>query len=145
MSNFDFNKFTEKSREAVASAQALAQKRGNPTIETRHLLGALVAQQGGVTPALLEKAGVQIAAVELALDREPSKLPSVSGSGHVQQGAVSGALHAALGRAGDIAGDMGDEFVSAEHLFLALLEADDLKVFFKSFGLEKKKTLEALK
>jgi ATP-dependent Clp protease ATP-binding subunit ClpB len=145
MSNFDFNKFTEKSREAVASAQALAQKRGNPTIETRHLLGALVAQQGGVTPALLEKAGVQVAAVELALDRELAKLPSVSGSGHVQQGAVSGALHAALGRAGDIAAEMGDEFVSAEHLFLALLEADDLKAFVKSFGLEKKKTLEALK
>ena len=110
MSNFDFNKFTEKSREAVAAAQALAQKRGKSEIGTRHLLAALVGQKDGVAPALLEKAGVQVAAVELALDRELAKLPTVSGSGHVQQGAVSGALHAALGRApGDIAGEMGDE------------------------------------
>ncbi len=145
MSNFDFSKFTEKSREAVAAAQALAQKRGNPTIETRHLLAALVGQKDGVVPALLEKAGVQVAAAELALDRELGRLPTVSGSGHVQQGAVSAALHAALGRAGDISKEMGDEYVSAEHLFLALLEADDLRAFAKSFALDKSKLLTALK
>ncbi len=145
MSNFDFTKFTEKSREAVAAAQALAQKRGNPTIETRHLLAALLAQKDGIAPALIEKSGVQLAAVELALDRELKKLPTVSGSGHVQQGAVSGALHAALGKAGELAAARGDEFVSVEHLLLALIEADDLRAFAKSLELRADKLTAALK
>jgi ATP-dependent Clp protease ATP-binding subunit ClpB len=141
----DFNQFTEKSREAVAASQTLAQENGNPAVETWHLLSALLAQPGGIVPALLDKAGAQRAAVELFVSREISRLPKISGAGHVQTGAVSGAFHAALGKAVETARQMRDDFVSVEHLFLALLESPDLAAFRKNFALEKTAVLAALK
>ncbi|MDR2430218.1 MAG: hypothetical protein LBD01_04695, partial [Puniceicoccales bacterium] len=86
----DINKFTEKSREALAASQTIAQENNNPTVETWHLLTALLKQQDGIVPSLLGKMGIQRAAVELTLAREIARLPKVTGSGHVQSGAVSG-------------------------------------------------------
>ncbi len=138
----DFNKFTEKSREAISAAQGLAQEYGNSVIETWHLLAALLRQEEGIVPALLDKMGVQRSAVDLTVAREVARLPKVSGA--AQPGGVSAELHTALGQAGEIAGQMKDDFVSTEHLFLALLDAPGLKNFAKSFSLEKNKVLAAL-
>ncbi|MDR1498491.1 MAG: ATP-dependent chaperone ClpB [Puniceicoccales bacterium] len=141
----DFNQFTEKSREAIAASQTLAQEKGNPAVETWHLLSALLSQTGGIVPALLDKAGVQHAAVLLFVAREIERLPKISGSGHVRAGSVSGAFHSALGAAVETARQMRDDFVSTEHLFLALLESPDLAAFRKNFALEKAAVLDALK
>ncbi|MDR1818389.1 MAG: AAA family ATPase [Puniceicoccales bacterium] len=141
----DFNQFTEKSREAVVASQTIAQENGNPCLETWHLLAALLNQPDGIVPGLLDKTGAQRAAVELFVSREIARLPKVSGAGHVQNGAASGAYHAALGRAAEIARSMRDDFVSTEHLFLALLESPDLAAFAKNFALNKDKILAALK
>ena len=138
----DFNKFTEKSREAISAAQGLAQEYGNSVIEVWHMMLALLRQEEGIVPALLDKMGVQRSAVELTVEREVARLPKVSGM--AQPGGVSAELHAALGKAGEIAGQMKDDFVSTEHLFLALLDAPGCKNFAKSFSLEKNKVLSAL-
>jgi ATP-dependent Clp protease ATP-binding subunit ClpB len=119
----DLNKFTQKSQEAVAQAQAQAAGRGQQAIEPEHLLAALAAQEGGLVPRLLEKAGADPAAVRSEIEGELSRLPAVSGpgaaAGHIS---LSGRAGQVLAKALASAQRMKDEYVSVEHLLLALLE-----------------------
>jgi ATP-dependent Clp protease ATP-binding subunit ClpB len=78
--NANFKKYTEKSREAIVEAQNLSQKRRHSQVESWHLLHALVNQEHGIVPAVLNKMNQGANAVAVALDRELEKLPSVSGS-----------------------------------------------------------------
>ena len=94
--NIDFNKFTEKSAFAVQEAQHLAQRYGQQEIDVWHLLLALVQQEGGIVPSLLERLQVTPAAVQLATEREVDKLPKVSGSVNVSQVYVSSAFQLSL-------------------------------------------------
>ncbi len=142
----DFNKFTEKSREALSSAQTLMTERGNPMLETRHLLSALLAQDGGIVPALLAKMKINAGAFSETLEREIDRLPKVSGGGNVQQGAVSGTVQKVLGKSVEEARALNDDFVSTEHLFLALISsAPELKELFGAFGVSRDAVLAALK
>ena len=76
----DPQKLTVMSRTAVQEAQNEARRRSHNEVETWHLLVALLAQEGGLVPSLVEKLGLTVAAMQLAADRELERLPKVSGS-----------------------------------------------------------------
>ncbi|MCA1945581.1 MAG: ATP-dependent chaperone ClpB [Desulfovibrio sp.] len=119
----DLNTFTQKSQAALAAAQQEAVRRGQQQVDVEHLLHALATQEQGLVPRLLEKAGFDPAAYVGAVEAELKKLPSVTGPG-AQPGqiGITGRCSQVLVKAQDIAKRMQDEFVSVEHLFLAILE-----------------------
>jgi len=146
--NIDFNTFTEKSAFAVQEAQNLARRHGQQEIDVWHLLLALVQQEGGIVPSLLERLQITPAAVQLATQREIDKLPKATGSVNVSQIYVSSALQQAISQADKEKNMLKDEFVSTEHLFLGLLSAESsskLGQFFEQFTLDHNKVLEILK
>ena len=108
----DFNKFTEKSREAITSAQTIMSEHGNPMLETWHLLAALLKQDGGIVPALLAKMKIDNAGFSQNIERELARLPRVSGGGNVQQGAASGTIQKVLAKSVEEARALNDDFVS---------------------------------
>ncbi|MDR0339328.1 MAG: type VI secretion system ATPase TssH, partial [Desulfovibrio sp.] len=117
----DMKSFTEKSQAAVVEAQDLALRLGHQQVDADHLALALVRQEGGLVPRLLEKAGVSAGEYGLALEQELKKLPSVSGPGtDAGQLSISNRMRQILIRAHDAATRMKDEFVSVEHIFCEL-------------------------
>ena len=116
-----FDKLTIKAQEALQRAQALAADRGNPQIEALHLLAALLAEHEGVVRPILEKIGVNRAQLEKIVDAELGHLPKVSGGAQPQLG--DSALKV-IEAAQKLAESMKDEFVSTEHLLLALAQVD---------------------
>jgi ATP-dependent Clp protease ATP-binding subunit ClpB len=112
-----FDKLTVKAQEALQSAQELGAKMGHQQIEPLHLLGALCAQADGVVPPLLSKLGVAPAAIDAEVVRQLEKLPKVSG---ITQQYLSPASNDLLSRAFDEAGRFKDEYVSTEHILLAI-------------------------
>ena len=138
----DANRFTQKSMEALQSAQQLAQSYGNAQIEQLHLLSALLAQDNGLIGQLVGKLGLNLRQLQEQCDTALSRLPKISGSN--QQPYVSAGLSAAMQQAETEMKQMRDEYVSVEHLFLALLEKADSTVKPLLAGVRKDKFLEAL-
>jgi ATP-dependent Clp protease ATP-binding subunit ClpB len=137
-------KMTVMSRQAVQEAQNEARRRSHNEVDTWHLLVALLAQEGGIVPSLVEKLG---SALQLAANRELERLPKVSGAVDVSKIYVTQALNEVLTKAEAEAEALKDEFMSVEHLFLALIAAgkpDTLKKYFASFGLDRAKVLKQL-
>jgi ATP-dependent Clp protease ATP-binding subunit ClpB len=120
----DFQKLTVKAQEAFASAQGDAIARGNPELTPAHLLAALIDQEGGVAPRMLEKAGESPAAVRARLEEQLAELPRMQGA--TAQPQASRALRSALERAFAEAEGLKDEYVAVEHLLLALAETGGL-------------------
>lgn len=116
--------FTSKSQEALSSANLNAQTAGNPTLDTAHLLKALLDQRQGVAVAVLKSAGVDIDALSLAASTEISKLPKASGES-IAQAQPSRALLAAIQTAQTKATKFGDTYISTEILLLALATGND--------------------
>ncbi len=114
------DRFTEKSLEALQSAQRLASKFNHQQMDVEHLLLSLLDQEQGLAPAILTKADVAIDAVKIKLQRELEKLPRVTGGS--DQVALTGRLNRVLGLAEDEAKKMKDDFVSVEHLLLAMID-----------------------
>ena len=144
----DLAKFTQMSRQAVTDAQNIARRLNHNEVETWHLLSALLGQEQGLVPGLVDKLGVTASALQLAVDRELERLPKVTGSVDTSKIYVTQAVNDVFTRAEEEAKTLKDEFVSVEHLFLGLLEVgkpDALKKLFKSFGLDRAKVLTALK
>ena len=143
----NLNQFTQKSLEAIQSAQSLAVEYGNPQIEQPHLLCALVEQEGGFIPQLLTNLGLTIESFRAAARHEVEKLPKVSGSGReADKVYVSGGVDKTLNAAASIAGGMKDEYVSVEHLLLALLDTAErpLKELFGTYRLDREKVMQSL-
>ena len=140
----DANRFTQKSLEALQGAQQLAQSCGNAQVEQLHLLSALLSQEGGLIGQLMEKLGVQLRTAQNVCDGAVSRLPKISGSN--QQPYVSSSLSTALQQAESEMKQMRDEYISVEHLFLALIEKADsgVKPVLSQLGVTKPKFLEAL-
>ena len=111
------DKFTEKAQEAIAAAAEAAAERGQQVVEPAHLLLALLRQEGGITRTLVDRAGGSARGAENALVSEIERLPRVSGGSAPH---LSGALTQALRRAEEEAERLHDEYVSTEHLLLAL-------------------------
>lgn len=144
----DPNTLTEMSRAAITEAQQQARRRSHNEVETLHLLAALLAQEKGIVPALLEKMQITPSALQLSLERELERLPKVSGSVDTAKIYVTQALNTALTKAEEEARQMNDEYVSVEHLFLGLLEVAQpaaLASLWKSFALTKDKVAHALR
>ena len=120
-----FDKFTMKSQEAIQEAQRLAQSKGHQQIEVEHLMSVLLAQPDGVVPAVLKKMGVEVAAISAELDQIMEGFTKVSGAG--VQVYLSQDLNQVLEKAFKVADEMKDEYVSQEHLVLALLDFPHLK------------------
>ena len=140
-------KFTQKSLAAIQAAQELTLQNQNQQIEQVHLLAALLRQEGGLTAQLLKKMGVTVESLDAAVSQELEKLPRVTGSGReADKYYVARAVDAALSRAEQIASEMKDDFVSVEHLLLALLETADgtLKQLFSTYNITKERCLQAL-
>ncbi len=113
------DKFTIKSQEAVQAAQRLAHERGNPEITPEHLLAVLLEQEGGIVVPLLSKLDVAAGDVRPRVTAALDKLPSVAGAAASQSG-PSGELVRVFGAAEREAGALQDEFISTEHLLIAL-------------------------
>ncbi len=139
----DFNKMTQKVREAFQSAQSLAMEFSHQQIDNEHLLLALLRQDDGLAPQLLERMDVSVATTIARVEQDLEKLPSVSGPG-TEAGKiyVTPRLDTLLGRAQKEMSKLGDSFVSVEHLLLAF--ADEKKLF-RELGITRNGILDALK
>ena len=143
----NMNQFTQKSLEAVQAAQTLATEYGNQQIEQVHLLCALVEQEGGFVPQMLTHMGVTVESLDAALRHEVEKLPKVSGSGRkADQVYISSGVDQAMNAALEVATSMKDEYVSVEHLLLALMDKADgtIKPTLTTYRLEREKVMQAL-
>src|SRR3990167_7640189 len=116
------DKFTVKAQEALQAAQSLADQRRHQAIEPEHLLAALLEQREGVVGPVLAKLGARPEAIRDAIATELWKFPAVSGGGGQYLG---GRLRQALERAEAEAARLKDEYVSTEHLLLALAQERD--------------------
>jgi ATP-dependent Clp protease ATP-binding subunit ClpB len=135
-------KLTEKAQEALIEAQGLAEDQHHSNIDPLHLLIRLVEQEGGVVPMVLRSLNVQAAALSGRLRAELAKLPKAYGP---VQLAMSDSLRDVLRKAQDEAAHLRDEYVSTEHLFLALLTVPGAAAaILADFGLNRDKVLSGL-
>ena len=137
-------KFTMKSQEALQGAQSLAQSKGHQQIEPEHLLKILLSQPEGIVPSVLKKMGVEVRVIENEVDEAVNNLPQVSGAG--LQVYMSSALNQILEKAFAVADKMKDEYVSQEHLLLAIIDASHTKAgqALTGHGVNKDTFLQAL-
>jgi ATP-dependent Clp protease ATP-binding subunit ClpB len=142
----DLNRLTEKAQDVIRGAQALAQRRGHAQIDVEHLAAALLSQDGGVAPRIVEKAGGKPASLVQRLEQALDRLPRVSGPGApAGQVYIAPRVNEILTGAETEAQRMKDEYVSVEHLLLALADLKDGTVAeaFRAAGLTREKLLEA--
>lgn len=118
--SFNTNRWTQKSQEAIAEAQGLAERNGNSNIEPEHLLLALLEQGDGIVPQVLTKLNIAVGAMQQQMRAEIARFPRQSGTN--TQAQVSARLRTVLLRAHDEMAPFGDEYVSTEHLLLAILD-----------------------
>lgn len=139
------NKLTQKSLEAIQSAQDLSVSYQNNCVEQMHLLYALLAEEGGLIPQIFTKMGIDANGIKTATLKFVEGMPRVTGGG---RGDIypSRELSEVLVEAEKQAQRMKDEYVSVEHLLLALIEVpdSDVKGIFKSFNVDKNALLKAL-
>ncbi|MFW0169811.1 ATP-dependent chaperone ClpB [Rothia sp. P4278] len=133
--------FTSKSQEALSAANLNAQTAGNPTLDTPHLLKALLDQRQGVAVAVLKAAGIDVDALSVAASTEISKLPKASGES-TAQAQPSRALLSAIQTAQAKAGTFGDTYISTEILLLALAAGNDATARALTAAGASEKTLE---
>ena len=139
----NINKFTQKSMEAVQNCEKLAYEYGNQQIDQPHLLYSLLALEDSLIMKLITKMGIQGDMFKNEAKQAIEKLTKVSGGGQLY---ISNDLNKVLINAEDEAKSMGDEYVSVEHLFLALLKqpSKEMKDLFKTYGITREKFLQAL-
>ncbi len=116
----DLNRYTEKSQEAIRGAQTLAARLSHQQVDNEHLLLALLEQENGLAPSILLKAGVNLESAHRRLMTELDKLPKVQVSGGSQGMYLTQRLAAVIGNAEQEAKKLKDDFVSVEHILLAL-------------------------
>ncbi len=141
------NKFTQKTLEALQSAQQTAIEYQNQTLEPEHLLFAIANQEQGLIPQLLQQMGVEPGNFVSAAAQKVSLLPHVTGSGReADKIYISAATDKVLNAAESTATAMKDEYVSVEHVFLALVENPNSAVaeLMKRFSIDKNKFLSVL-
>ncbi len=139
----NLSNFTIKAAEAIQQAQQLAFNSQNPNIETEHILKALLDQDDSPVEYLLKKNNVTINLVETKLDELLAKLPKTQGEAGQ---AIGRDANQAILRAGAVLKQFGDEFVTPEHLILAILQGSDHAAkLLKDAGLNEKGLVTAIK
>src|SRR5436305_11771713 len=142
----DLNRLTEKAQQAVMAAKNVAIRLSHQQIDVEHLLLALLDQEQGLVPAILNKADVSPDAVKIRLQQELERLPRVSGQGgSPDQFYVSGRFNSLMTRAEDEAKRFKDEYVSVEHLLLAMTDDGGAAGrSLKEFGVTRQRLMSAL-
>ena len=131
----NLQKFTQKSLEAIQNAQLNAVEYGNPQLDQQHLLLALLQQEDGLIPGLLQKMNINVNGLTQAVENEVKRLPRVSGG----ETRVAVDLEKALTAAEKLAENMTDEYVSVEHIFMAMVNAPNaaLKELFRQYNVDR--------
>ena len=144
----DINRLTDKSQEALRQAQAMASRRNHQGVDVEHLFSALLEPADGIVTALLAQTGVSVAAVRKGLDQELDRIPQVTGAGAAagpDQAYVTQRLSRLFTRAEDEARGLKDDYISVEHLLLAILEeGGKASQVLRAQGVSRDTLLEAL-
>jgi len=143
----DINRFTEKVQQALSAAQTKAVRYGHQQIDVEHLLAALLEQERGLATAIFTKAGVDTDSLKRRVEQELERLPKVGGpsGAPTDQIYVTGRLNQLLAQAEDEASKLHDEFISVEHLLLAM--ADDRGAtgrIFRELGITRERLMRTL-
>jgi ATP-dependent Clp protease ATP-binding subunit ClpB len=137
----NIEKFTQKAQQALLNAQEIAQENSHQTIENIHLIAALIRQEDSIVPAIITKISGSIVAIQDEINKELEKRSKVYGSNG--QVGISKPANDTLNSAEKFAKGMKDEYVSTEHILLALTESSEA-TFLKQFGISKDAVLKAL-
>jgi ATP-dependent Clp protease ATP-binding subunit ClpB len=138
----DINRFTEKTQEALQNAQRLAARSGQQHVEVEHLLAALLEQEPGLASSILRKANVNLDGLKRRAQQEVERLPRVSGGGGES---ISSRLNRVLMQAEEEAKNFKDEYVSVEHVLLALIaDTGASGRLLKEFGVTRDRLMTAL-
>ncbi len=139
-------KLTQKSADAVRKAQSIAVMQANSVIEPIHLLSGLLKQENGLIPQLFKKMNIDTDMLERETDERINRLPKVTGSGRSSNMGISAECDRVLTTAENIAANMKDEYISVEHLMLALIESKDRDVssVLKTFNIDRDGFLSVL-
>ena len=140
-------KYTQKSLEAIQAAQEITIGNDNQQIEQIHILAALLRQDNGLVPELLKRMGITVESLEAAVNQALAKLPRVTGAGReAGKYYIARSVDDALNQAEALADSMKDEYVSVEHLLLALIDRADatLKKLFQTYNITKEACLQTL-
>lgn len=144
----DINRLTEKAQEALRAAQSEATRLGHQQLDVEHLLLALLEQEGGLARSVLEKTGVDADLVRQRLETELARLPKVSSaSGGAGEVYITGRLNKILVQAEDEAKQLKDDYVSVEHILLAIVDerAGTAGRMLNELGLTRDKLMQALR
>lgn len=140
------DKFTVKSQEAIQEAQRIAEKKGNQQIDAEHLLWALLEDEEGVASQILKRLGVNTLALQKDIEEAVNKFPKVIGATPVGQIYISPRLKAVFEKAGEEAQHLTDEYVSVEHLLVALVSiGGTCSELLKKYGASADKVLSAMR
>jgi len=144
-SRMRFDKFTLKSQEVIQGAQQLADRIGHQQVEPEHIVRVILSQKEGVIPPLLGKLGANQGQLVQEVEELLQRVPKVSGAG-AGQVYISPRTKGVLDRAFEEAEQMKDEYVSLEHILLAVLEekGSDLSRIFARLGISREGVLQAL-
>ncbi|NLM51494.1 MAG: ATP-dependent chaperone ClpB [Firmicutes bacterium] len=137
----DLNRFTEKAALALHSAQNVAARRKHQAIDIEHLLMALLEQEEGLIPRLFTKAGVSLQKAKAELEKKLQKRPAVSGAASPY---ITQRLNQLVVQAGEEAEYLKDEYLSVEHLVLAMFQDQEMQKFLSSLGLERQAFMQAM-
>ena len=146
--NIDPEKFTELGIAAIKEMSEVARRNGQQEVEVWHLISALMSQENGIVPAIMEEMGIGTAPIQLGLQRELKNLPKIAGNVNTARSYASAALTESVEKSQQLSKEMQDDYVSTEHLLLGLAQVKKpatFKQFLKNFEITEKKVLETLK
>jgi ATP-dependent Clp protease ATP-binding subunit ClpB len=143
----DINRLTQKAQEAISSAQTKAARYGHQQVDVEHLLASLLEQEGGLATSIFSKTEIPIDNLKRRVEQELERMPKVSqSSGAPDQIYITGRLNQLLAHAEDEAKKLKDEYISVEHLLLAMTDDGGAAGrIFKEFGITREKLAQALK
>ena len=142
---FNFNKFTIKTQELIQTAIEIAQNYNNQVLEPVHLLAAIVQEQGNIADTIIQKTGGNISLLKIKINEELNTLPQITGAGLSNQSMSPNTIKV-FDDATEEARNMKDEFVSSEHLVIALAKSPDKAGrLLNDMGITKDNVLFAIK
>jgi ATP-dependent Clp protease ATP-binding subunit ClpB len=142
----DMNRFTERAQEALSAAQSKAIRSSHQQVDVEHLLAALLEQERGLAASILTRASVPLEALKRRVEQDLERLPKVSSpSGGADQVYITGRLNRLLTQAEDEAKRLKDQYISVEHLLLAMTEdGGAVGKLFKELGISRERLMQAL-
>jgi len=143
----DINKLTEKLQEALSSAQSKAVRYSHQQVDVEHLLLSLLEQQRGLATSILNKANIDVESLKRNIEQELARLPKVTGpTGEPGQVYVTSRLNRLLTEAEDESKRLGDEYVSVEHVLLAMTDdTGPTGRLLKQFGVTRERLMQTLR